>query len=108
MSINLPSPIHTSGGRVRPNVRTVEEALRLISDELPAELRTLSRWTFARELFEVVKRTGKKRDMTNAVRQFKQALTNEGWLAAHEVAVAGEQASDNLVGPSPAGTHETN
>jgi hypothetical protein len=59
----------------------LDEALRLIDDELPAELRALPRWTFARDLLLAATRSNKKRDLTIAVRQFKQALSNEGWLA---------------------------
>jgi hypothetical protein len=77
----LPVPIHTTGGRLRPVVRTIRDALRLIDNELPIELRSLSRWTFARELLEVAARTGKKNDFNLAVRQLRQALSNEGWLA---------------------------
>jgi hypothetical protein len=62
-------------------VRTVAEAVRLIDTELPIELRNQPRWTFARELLEVAARTGKKRDIKTASRQFCQALSNEGWLA---------------------------
>jgi len=43
-------------------------------------LARLSRWTFARALFLEVERTGKSRDMRAAVRQFRQALSNERWL----------------------------
>ena len=53
----------------------------LIDNELPAELRRLSRWTFARALLQEVLRTHRKRDLTAALRQFRQALSNEGWLA---------------------------
>ncbi|MFL4998963.1 MAG: hypothetical protein ACJ8DY_01090 [Xanthobacteraceae bacterium] len=73
--------INTKGGRLRPVVRTTGEALRVIDKELPIELRRLPRWTFARELLEVAARTTKKRDIEIAARQFRQALSNEGWLA---------------------------
>jgi hypothetical protein len=76
----LPQSIRTRGKGVRSEVRTVEEAIRLIDRELPAELRSLSRWTFARGLLVEAQRTRKKRDMTCAVRQLRQALSNEGWL----------------------------
>ena len=79
--MQLPSIIRTKNGRVRATVRTTAEALRLIDQELPKELRSLSRWTFARDLLEVAVRSGKKRDMNAAVRQLTQALSNEGWLA---------------------------
>ena len=77
----FPSMVRTADGRLRPVVRTVEEALGLIDCDLPPELRALPRWTFARELLVVAQRTGKKRDRMVAVRQLKQALANEGWLA---------------------------
>jgi hypothetical protein len=73
--------INTKGGRLRPVVRTTGEALRVIDKELPIELRRLPRWTFARELLEVAARTTKKRDIEIAARQFRQALSNERWLA---------------------------
>jgi hypothetical protein len=79
--MRLPVVIRTKNGRVRTAVRTIPEGLGLINQELPEELRKLSRWTFARELLEVAARSGKKRDINAAVRQLRQALSNEGWLA---------------------------
>jgi len=76
----LPQDIHIQRKGLRPVVRTVREALRLIDRELPEELRTLPRWTFARALLSEAERTGKKRDLVCAARQLKQALSNEGWL----------------------------
>jgi hypothetical protein len=78
--MQLPDHIHTTCAG-RGVVRSIEEALRLIDEELPAELRGLPRWTFARDLLLAASRSNKKRDVTIAVRQFKQALSNEGWLA---------------------------
>ena len=80
MPIKLSEEIRTKGGIVR-SARTVDEALRLIDQDLPAELRGLPRWTFARALLLEVQRTGTKNDMRNAVRQLKQALSMEDWLA---------------------------
>jgi hypothetical protein len=80
-SIPLPQQIRTSGGRVRSAVRTVTEALRLIDQDLPIELRGLPRWTFAKALLQEAARTRSKRDVATAVRQLRQALGNEGWLA---------------------------
>jgi hypothetical protein len=77
----LSGAVNIKNGRLRPVVRTIDEALRLIAAELPIELRSLPRWTFARELLEVAARTGKKRDIEAATRQLRQALSNEGWLA---------------------------
>jgi hypothetical protein len=78
--MQLPTTISTKcAGRAQ--VRTIDEALRLIDEELPAELRDLPRWTFARDLLVAATKSNKKRDLTTAVRQFKQALSNEGWLA---------------------------
>jgi hypothetical protein len=64
----------------RPALRTVDEALDMIDSELPAELARLPRWTFARALLVEAMKTGRKRDLIAAVRQVRQALSNEGWL----------------------------
>jgi hypothetical protein len=80
----LPESIRTRGKGLRPSVRTVSEAIRLIDRELPIELRSLPRWTFARELLVHADRSGKKRDLICAARQLRQALSNEGWLAHAE------------------------
>jgi hypothetical protein len=52
----------------------------MIDSELPAELARLPRWTFARALLLEAVKTGRKRDLTAALRQVRQALSNEGWL----------------------------
>ena len=78
--MQLPTTITTKCAG-RSQVRTIDEALRLIDEELTAELRGLPRWTFARDLLVAASRSNKKRDLTIAIRQFKQALSNEGWLA---------------------------
>lgn len=80
--MDLPAEIHTTGKRLQPIVRTVEEALRLIDRELPREISSLPRWTFARELLLVAHRSGKKRDLNHAYRQFRQALSNDKLLEA--------------------------
>jgi hypothetical protein len=80
-SLTFPAIVKTSGQGLRPLVRTVEEAIRLIDRELPQEIRSLSRWTFARALLVEAERSKKKRDLTCAIRQLKQALSNDGWLA---------------------------
>ena len=72
--------LRTRAQGIRPNVRTVREAVRLIDQELPRELRSLSRWTFARALLLEAEKSRKKRDLISAERQLKQALSNEGWL----------------------------
>ena len=48
--LTLPQAIRTRDKRIRPVIRTVEEAIRLIDTELPQELQALRRWTFARAL----------------------------------------------------------
>jgi hypothetical protein len=78
--IQFPANIRTKGAGLRTVVRTMAEAIRLIDEELPAELRAQPRWTFARSLLVVAERSRKKRDVVPAIRQFKQALDNEGWL----------------------------
>jgi hypothetical protein len=85
MAANLPKPIQTTGGRMRPLVRTIEEALGFIDDDLSQELKNQPRWTFARALLVVAQQSNKKRDMTVAVRQFTQALDNDGLLLKKRV-----------------------
>ena len=80
----LPQSIRTRGKGLRAEVRTVAEGLGLIDRELPIELRSLPRWTFARELLLHAEKSRKKRDLIAAERQLRQALSNEGWLAAAE------------------------
>ena len=83
-ALALPEPVLTKAKGIRPTVRTVLEALGLIDDELPAELRSLSRWTFARALLLEAAKSRKKADVVRANRQLCQALENEGWLAKSE------------------------
>ena len=78
--LELPQGIRTRAKGIRANVRTVEEGIRMIDRELPQELRSLSRWTFAHALLIEAQRTQKKRDVLCAARQLRQALSNEGWL----------------------------
>ena len=75
--MQLPLTIRTSSGSRL--TRSCDEALRLIDQELPKEIRNLPRWTFARALLQVAARTGKKRDLNAALRQLSQAVSNEGW-----------------------------
>jgi ribosomal protein S7 len=83
--LSLPEVIRTSGKGLRPKIRTVTEAIHLIDEELPIELRSLKRWTFARELLVHAERSRKKRDLTSAMRQLRQALSQEGWLAPEQM-----------------------
>jgi hypothetical protein len=73
-------PIRTTGSGVRPIIRNTQEAVRFIDRELPGELRSLPRWTFARELLLVAERSEKKRDLNHAYRQVRQALSNDRLL----------------------------
>ena len=76
----LPTPLRLRASGCRPSVRTVNEALQLIDRELPPELSRLPRWTFARALLIAAAKTQRKRDLNAALRQLRQALSNEGWL----------------------------
>jgi hypothetical protein len=70
VSVDITFPVSTlqpcsclrtsSGSRL---IRSCDEALQLIDQELPDEIRNLPRWTFARALHLVAGRTGKKRDL---------------------------------------------
>jgi hypothetical protein len=75
----FPTPVRVRAPGLRGAITSVKEALGFI-DRLPAELARLPRWTFARALFVEVERTGKSRDVNAAVRQLRQALSNEKWL----------------------------
>jgi hypothetical protein len=83
-ALALPATIRLRAPGCRPALRTVDEAIHMIDTELPAELRRLPRWTFAHALLVEAIKTGRKRDLTAAVRQVRQALSNEGWLVASE------------------------
>jgi hypothetical protein len=82
LQVAFPEAVRTRKKGVPQFIRTVGDGVRLIDRSLPAELQTLPRWTFARALLVEAQRTKKKRDIACAVRQLKQALSNEGWLAA--------------------------
>jgi len=77
----FPAAMRIRARGIRATVRTLDEALDMIDRELPAELRRLPRWTFARALLEEARRTRRKRDLLTAARQLRQALSNEKWLA---------------------------
>jgi hypothetical protein len=79
-TLALPAPVRLHARGCRPALRTVDEAIDMIDTELPAELRRMPRWTFARALLEEAAKTGRKRDLTAAARQVRQAVSNEGWL----------------------------
>jgi hypothetical protein len=78
--MDFPDPIRTTGSGVRGIIRSTEEAIRFIDRELPAELKKLPRWTFARELLLVAERSEKKRDLKHAYRQLRQGLSNDRLL----------------------------
>jgi hypothetical protein len=84
--IVFPVAIRIRASGCRAVVCTVGEALEMIDKELPAELHRLRRWTFARALLEEASLTRRKKDLAAAVRQFKQALSNEAWLVEDEKA----------------------
>jgi hypothetical protein len=79
-TLALPTTLRLRAPGCRPALRTIDEAIDMIDSELPAELRRLPRWTFARALLLEAAKTGRKRDLTAALRQVRQALSNEGWL----------------------------
>ena len=83
--MKLPADVHLRAPGTRSTVKTVEQALSMIDHELSPEITRLSRWTFARALLVEAQKTGKTRDLNAAFRQFKQALSNEKWLADEEV-----------------------
>jgi hypothetical protein len=81
--MDFPAEVHTTARRVPRIVRNTEDAIKLIDRELLPEVKLASRWTFARELLVVAQQSGKKRDLTHAYRQFRQALSNDKMLDEH-------------------------
>jgi hypothetical protein len=79
--LKLPAEVRIRAAGLRAVVKTVEQAIHAIDRELSPELARLPRWTFARALLVEAQRTQKSRDLNTAYRQFKQALSNEKWLA---------------------------
>ena len=78
--MDFPAQVRTTARRVPRVVATTEDAIKLIDRELLPEVKLASRWTFARELLVVAQQSGKKRDLTQAYRQFRQALSNDKML----------------------------
>ena len=78
--LRLPNPVRIRAPSLRLTIETVDKALRFIERNVPHEVATLPRWTFARALLVEAKRTGKSRDLKMAARQLTQALINERWL----------------------------
>jgi class 3 adenylate cyclase len=81
--MKLPAPVRVRGPGLRLEIKTVTQAVKLIDRNLPPELASLPRWTFARALLLEAMRTGKSRDLNAAARQLAQALRNERWLDEH-------------------------
>jgi hypothetical protein len=78
--MDFPAEVRTTARRVPAVVRNTEEAIKLIDRELLPEVRSMPRWTFARELLVVAQQSGKRRDLNHAYRQFRQALSNDKML----------------------------
>lgn len=78
--VKLPTEVRIRAAGLRSVVKTVEQALQTIDQELSPELARLRRWTFARALLVEAQQSQKSRDLNAAYRQFKQALSNEKWL----------------------------
>ncbi len=78
--MNLTHPVRLRAPGMPSVIKTVEQAIEMIDQQLPIELRQLPRWTFARALLIEALKTEKARDLTIAIRQLEQALSNEKWL----------------------------
>jgi len=78
--MKLPAEVRIRASGMPGTIKTAQQALGVIDNNIPAELTRLPRWSFARALLVEAVRTGKSRDMNAAARQFRQALSNERWL----------------------------
>lgn len=76
--MKLPNEIRTRAAGHTRVMRSVEDALKLV-DNLPREMSQLPRWSFAKALLEEALRSNKSRDLNIAVRQLRQAISNEKW-----------------------------
>jgi hypothetical protein len=79
-TMKFPTPVRVRVPGHRGEIASIKDALGFIDQNLPAELARLPRWTFAHALLLEAERTGKSRDLKAAVRQLRQALSNEKWL----------------------------
>jgi hypothetical protein len=84
--MNFPTPVRVRAPGRRSEIASVKDALGFIDRDLPVELVRLPRWTFAHALLLEAERTGKSRDLKAAVRQLRQALSNEKWLEEEDEA----------------------
>ena len=78
--MKFPTPVGVRAPGHRGEIASTKDALGFIDRRLPAELARLRRWTFAHALLLEAERSGKSRDLKAAVRQLRQALSNEKWL----------------------------
>ena len=76
----LPAPICVRAPTLRGKIDTVVRACAFIDKSLPPDQAKSPALTFAVTLFAEALKTGKSRDLNTAVRQFRQALSNEKWL----------------------------
>jgi hypothetical protein len=77
-ALNFPSPVSIRTAGLPQQLRSVEEALKMI-EGLPSEISRLPRWTFAKALLTEALRSQKSRDLKIAQRQLVQAVSNEKW-----------------------------
>jgi hypothetical protein len=82
--MKLSAPVRVRAPGRRCEIASIKDALGFIDRDLPSELARLPRWTFAHALLLEAERTGKSRDLKAAVRQLRQALSNEKWLEEDE------------------------
>jgi len=79
-AMTLSTPVRLRAPGRRAQIATAQDAIAFIDKDMPPELSSLPRWTFARALMVEAIKTGKSRDLTTATRQFRQAANNERWL----------------------------
>ena len=90
-------PVETKRGAIK----TTREALNFIDRELPAELKALSRWSFAEALLLEAERSQKRRDVDCAYRQLRQALKNDRLIKRARPKKATPDAVSGEVAQSP-------
>jgi hypothetical protein len=78
--IKFPSEIWTNGGGLPECVRTIDDAIMLIS-VLPSGVAARPHWRAAKELLQLAADSGHPRHVAEAAAQLRNALKQEHWLA---------------------------
>ncbi|TMQ13159.1 MAG: hypothetical protein E6J90_29110 [Deltaproteobacteria bacterium] len=79
---NLPlaRPLMTRHSRLPREVRTVDDAIAMIEDDIPKDSIGKAHWLSARDQLHAARETELPRDIERATTRLEAALQHEGWL----------------------------